>query len=114
MLCACNAFIAVSLGAFGAHVLKPQLTADNLEIFKTGAQYQMVHALGIGILAAIPESKYALACVRLFQIGIILFSFSLYTLSLTGVRWLGAITPLGGFCFLSSWAILAVMTYKSK
>ena len=103
------AFIAVVLGAFGAHSLRTKLTPDMLNIFEVGVRYQMYHALGLFAVAwAItrwPEANLD-AAGWAFIIGIVIFSGSLYILSLTGMRWLGAITPLGGLAFLTGWAIL--------
>jgi uncharacterized membrane protein YgdD (TMEM256/DUF423 family) len=103
------AFVAVALGAFGAHSLKDRLSPDLLSIFETGVRYQMYHAFGLLAVAwAIthwPE-KNLNAAGWSFIVGIIIFSGTLYLLSLTGVRWLGAITPLGGIAFLIGWAIL--------
>ena|SRR6476646_7766898 len=103
------AFVAVALGAFGAHSLKEKLSPDMLAIFETGVRYQMYHALGLLAVAwAItrwPEANLNSAGWS-FIIGIIIFSGSLYLLSTTGVRWLGAITPIGGLAFLAGWAIM--------
>ena len=106
---AINAFLAVAAGAFGAHGLKKRLDADLLAVFETGARYHMFHALGLfacawligrGVTAARPAAWLMLA-------GIVLFSGSLYALALSGVRVLGAVTPVGGLCFLAAWAALA-------
>ena len=103
------AFLGVALGAFAAHGLKSRLTPDMLEIFETGMRYQMYHAFGLFAVAWAsahwPESNVN-AAGWCFIIGIIVFSGSLFVLSLTGIRWLGAITPLGGVAFLIGWAIL--------
>lgn len=103
------AFIAVALGAFGAHSLKTKLSADMLAIFEVGVRYQMYHALALLALAWAqgrwPEVNFTTSgwC---FIVGIIIFSGSLYLLSATGIRWLGAITPIGGLAFLAGWAIM--------
>jgi uncharacterized membrane protein YgdD (TMEM256/DUF423 family) len=106
---AAMAFLAVALGAFGAHALKDRLTPDMLAIFEVGVRYQMYHALGlVGVAWAVsrwPESSAHVAGWA-FIAGILVFSGSLYLLTLTGARWLGAITPLGGLAFLAGWAIL--------
>lgn len=103
------AFIAVALGAFGAHSLKTKISADMLTIFEIGVRYQMYHALGLIAVAWAtthwPESNLNSAGWA-FIVGIIIFSGSLYLLSATGMRWLGAITPIGGLAFLAGWAIL--------
>ena len=103
------AFLAVALGAFGAHALKNRLTPDMLDIFEVGVRYHMYHALGLLAVAWAtsrwPESNVT-AAGWAFIVGIIIFSGSLYILSMTGMRWFGAITPLGGLAFLIGWAIL--------
>jgi uncharacterized membrane protein YgdD (TMEM256/DUF423 family) len=112
-----SALLAVLLGAFGAHALKNKLSADMLAIFQTGVQYHFYHALGLlvaGLAAThIPESSALKYCGWLMFIGIVIFSGSLYLLSLTGTRWLGAITPIGGVAFIAAWALLAFAIYKS-
>ena len=106
-----NGFIAVALGAFAAHGLKNMLSPDLLVTFQTGVQYHMYHALalfGIGILTLhFPNQTLLKTAGYLFLLGIVLFSGSLYVLALSGIRWLGAITPLGGVAFLAAWALLA-------
>ncbi|MEX2461665.1 MAG: DUF423 domain-containing protein [Paenibacillaceae bacterium] len=110
MLGSINAFLAVSLGAFGAHVLKERLTTDMLAVFQTGVQYQMYHAFALILVALLTKQFSDSASVGrsgwLFLIGIILFSGSLYALSLSGIKILGAITPLGGIAFLAGWFLL--------
>ncbi|PCJ24019.1 MAG: hypothetical protein COA96_10435 [SAR86 cluster bacterium] len=105
-----NGFIAVSLGAFGAHMLRDKLSPELLNTFQTGVQYHFVHTLalfGVGLLSIhYPTSAPLKYSGYLFLIGIILFSGSLYVLSISGTRWLGAITPLGGLFFLAAWASL--------
>jgi len=102
--------LAVAAGAFGAHALKQRLDPHLLEVFETGARYQMYHALAlilVGLLAAHrPQAGFA-AAGWAFVVGIALFSGSLYALALTGVRGLGAVTPLGGVAFLVGWGLLA-------
>jgi uncharacterized membrane protein YgdD (TMEM256/DUF423 family) len=109
---AVNAFLAVTFGAFGAHALKARLSADMQAVYQTAVQYHFYHALGlllIGVVALnIPSAEFTKWAGRLMILGIVLFSGSLYVLSITGVRWLGAITPLGGLSFLIAWALLAV------
>lgn len=105
-----NAALAVLLGAFGAHVLKSKLTEASLAIYQTGVHYHFYHALGL-ILAGIiimqnaPSSTFRWSG-WLMLTGIILFSGSLYLLSITNIRWLGAITPFGGLAFIIAWLIL--------
>jgi uncharacterized membrane protein YgdD (TMEM256/DUF423 family) len=102
--------LAVAAGAFGAHGLHGRLEPDMLAVFETGARYQTYHALALLAVAWAtvrwPDGHATLAG-WLFVAGIVVFSGSLYLLSLSGVRWLGAITPLGGLCFLAGWAVLA-------
>jgi uncharacterized membrane protein YgdD (TMEM256/DUF423 family) len=106
-IAAINGFGAVAAGAFGAHGLQGRLDAHALTIFETGARYQMYHALAIGLAAIAPRNSVSqLACI-LFLAGIILFSGSLYMLSLTGARTFGFITPFGGVAFLAGWSALA-------
>jgi uncharacterized membrane protein YgdD (TMEM256/DUF423 family) len=107
-----SAMLAVILGAFGAHALQGRLAPHLLDVYHTAAQYQFYHALGllaIGILAARPD---CFPCLRLagwcMIVGTILFSGSLYVLSLTGIRIFGAITPLGGVAFIAGWISLLV------
>jgi uncharacterized membrane protein YgdD (TMEM256/DUF423 family) len=112
VLGAANAFLAVLLGAFGAHGLRARLPADLLAIFQTGVQYHQMHALGlllVGLLAGghAVSDRRVVASGWLLAAGIVVFSGSLYALALTGERRLGAITPLGGLCFLLGWALLA-------
>ena len=106
---ALNAFLAISAGAFAAHALKTSISEYSLQIFHTAANYQMYHALGMiltGLLITSNQQLLKLSAISML-IGIILFSGSLYILSLTGIRWLGMITPLGGVCFLFAWLLLA-------
>jgi uncharacterized membrane protein YgdD (TMEM256/DUF423 family) len=102
--------LAVAAGAFGAHLLKPILDGTMLAVFETGVRYHMYHALALCVIASIGErvSTRRLATVGwLFAIGIILFSGSLYVISLSGMRWVGAFTPLGGAALIAGWALLA-------
>lgn len=106
----------MALGAFGAHILKDRLAANLLANFETGVRYQMYHALALLAVAwAIsrwPNSGLPAAGGWLFVAGTVLFSFSLYTLALTGLRWLGAITPLGGVAFVAGWICLLVAAWR--
>lgn len=116
VLGAVNAFLSVAAGAFGAHALKARLAPDLLTIFETGARYHMYHALGllaIGLVAQARPSPLLSGAGWAMLAGILLFSGSLYVLALTGVRALGAITPLGGLGFLAGWALLAVAVWRS-
>ncbi|HEU4763750.1 MAG TPA: DUF423 domain-containing protein [Gemmatimonadales bacterium] len=109
--------LAVAAGAFGAHALRARLAPDLLEVFETGARYQMYHALALFAVAwAVGRwgPGAATAAGWLFVAGTVLFSGSLYALALTGVRWLGAITPLGGLCYLAGWASLAAAAWRAR
>lgn len=108
---ALNAAIAVAAGAFGAHGLRERLEPRALEIFETAARYQIYHALAL-VLCGVIATRGATTSGWLFQIGIIVFSGSLYALALTGVKGLGAITPLGGLAFLIGWAWLAWSAWR--
>ena len=104
-----NAFIAVAAGAFAAHGLKDILSIEYLNTFKTAADYQMMHGIGlilIGILNKQDTNRSNIAAAAFMLAGIILFSGSLYALTLTGTKWLGIITPFGGICFLIAWLTL--------
>lgn len=112
------AMLSVVLGAFAAHGLKSRLQSDRIETFQTGAQYQMYHALAlitVGIVARmVPSGGLSLLSGAgwLFIVGIVLFSGSLYALSLTGRRALGAITPIGGLCFIVGWLLFAIAAVR--
>lgn len=116
VLAALNMMAAVGAGAFGAHGLKQMISADLLAVWQTGVLYHLVHALGLFIIALL-AAHYG---VRLFStagiimfVGIVLFSGSLYILALTGIRWLGAVTPLGGVAFLIAWAMVAWAAWRA-
>lgn len=102
--------LGVGLGAFGAHGLRAVLSAEDLATFEIGVRYQMYHALGLLVVAwlsAQAPSATATAAGWAFVTGIVVFSGSLYLLVLSGQRWLGAVTPIGGVAFLLGWALLA-------
>lgn len=104
------ALLAVAAGAFGAHGLRARVGPDLLAVFETGARYQMYHALGLFVVAwAATQRPGAIVSVAggLFVAGIVLFSGSLYAMTFTGARALGAITPVGGLAFLAGWGCLA-------
>ncbi|WP_353570101.1 DUF423 domain-containing protein [Candidatus Albibeggiatoa sp. nov. BB20] len=111
-----NAFLAVALGAFGAHGLKPILSESLMAIYQTGVQYHSMHALGligIGILAQKAQNSLFLKLSGwLLLAGIILFCGSLYALAMTEIRKLGIITPFGGISFLLGWLSLTVAAYR--
>ena len=111
------ALIAVGLGAFGAHGLKERLSPEMLAIWKTGVEYHVYHALGllaVGLLAIhLPESRLLRGSGWLMTAGVLIFSGSLYALALSGVRVLGAITPIGGVAFLAAWVLFAMAVLKA-
>ncbi|MCG8416159.1 MAG: DUF423 domain-containing protein [Pseudomonadales bacterium] len=111
ILAALSGLLAVALGAFGAHGLESVLDPDLLATFNTGVEYHMSHSLalfGVSILLQrFPQDRALQFSAMAFIVGIIVFSGSLYVLSISGVRWLGAITPIGGLGFLIGWGSLA-------
>ena len=113
---ALSACIAVAAGAFGAHALRDAVTADRLAVWETAARYQMYHALALLVVAYLAEQKSAgpaRVSGWLFVAGTVLFSGSLYALTLTGITLLGGITPLGGVAFLAGWLVLAWGVWRS-
>jgi uncharacterized membrane protein YgdD (TMEM256/DUF423 family) len=115
ILGALSGLVAVALGAFGAHTLRARLSSDLLSIFETGVRYQMYHALALLVTAwAVTRwsPAFSVAAGWLFVAGTVIFSGSLYALSLSGVRWLGAITPLGGVAFIVGWLCLALAAWR--
>lgn len=105
------ALLGVAAGAFGAHLLRDVLPLSLIAIFETAVRYQMYHAfalLATALVAARRPTRLVGAAGWLFVIGVVVFSGSLYALSTTGIRWLGAITPIGGAAFLAGWALLAL------
>ena len=115
MLAAFFGFTGVGLGAFAAHGLKNRLSADYLAIFHTGVTYQLVHALalfGVALLAVHLPGRLVGWAGYLFVLGIVLFSGSLYLLTLTGISKLGMITPIGGLCFLAGWLCLGLAAWR--
>ena len=110
-----SGFLAVALGAFASHALKNRLDADLLAVFETGVRYQMYHALAllaVGWACTRWPGTAVTASGWLFVAGTLLFSASLYALTLTGARWLGMITPFGGLAFLAGWLCLAWGAWK--
>jgi uncharacterized membrane protein YgdD (TMEM256/DUF423 family) len=104
---ALSGLVAVAAGAFGAHALRSRLSPDLLAVFETAARYQMYHAIAILAAAALRGGPASQMAGWLFVAGTVLFSGSLYALAFTGIRGLGAVTPLGGLALLFGWAALA-------
>lgn len=107
-----SGLLAVALGAFGAHALRDLLGADMRAVFETASHYHFVHTLAlllaaIAPVAGVPRGPLVLVCLA-WSFGIVVFSGSLYLLAVTGIGWLGAITPIGGLAFLLGWAALIV------
>jgi uncharacterized membrane protein YgdD (TMEM256/DUF423 family) len=116
-IAAISGALAVALGAMGAHALKGKISPEMLQVFETGSRYQFYHSLALLAVALLMErnsSKFLRYSGGLFILGIVLFSGSLYFLSLQpllgmeNMRWIGAITPLGGLCFIAGWLFLAI------
>lgn len=116
ILGALNAFLAVALGAFGAHGLEGKLSERLMDVYKTAVQYHMMHALGLIFIALLTERLAGTGLIHwagwIMFIGIVLFSGSLYALSMTNVGVLGAITPIGGVAFLTAWVLVIVAAFK--
>ena len=117
IIAAFSGAVSVGAGAFGAHALRARLEPRLLEVFQTGTQYQMYHALalvGVAWVASRWPGSLSTASGWLFVAGTVLFSGSLYAMALTGVRALGAITPLGGVCFIAGWVALALAVMRAR
>lgn len=118
ILGALNTLLCIALGAFGAHGLKRMLSADMLSVYHTAVQYHFYHAFGIIIIGLLllhfPKSRLMTISGWLMMVGIVLFSFSLYALSITEMRGLSMITPFGGVSFLTAWALLAYAIWTDK
>lgn len=112
-----SGFLGVLLGAFGAHLLKQRLDPEMLGVFEVGVRYQMYHAFALIVLAwVLPQwaGPAGMMAGWFFIAGTVIFSGSLYLLSITGVRWLGAITPVGGLAFLVGWICLIWFAWRSR
>jgi len=117
IVAALSGALAVMLGAFGAHGLKKVIIPDMLEVFKTGVQYQFYHTfalLAVGLFMQTGKSKALKWAGYLFITGIVLFSGSLYVLAISGIKMLGAITPVGGVAFIAGWIAFAMHFRKKK
>lgn len=116
LLGAVSAGLGVGFGAFGAHGLKSILSPEMLDVYKTGVTYQMWHALGLCVIGLLHEranaSRLLIWSGWLMFGGIVLFSGSLYLLTLLNLKWLGMITPFGGVAFIAAWTLLAVFAAK--
>ena len=114
-IAALSGLLAVVLGAVGAHALKKMISPEMLEVYKTGVQYQFYHTfalLAVGILMHFNTSKALKWSGYLFVVGILLFSGSLYVMTITGIKWLGIITPFGGTVWIAAWFLLMVHCRK--
>jgi uncharacterized membrane protein YgdD (TMEM256/DUF423 family) len=111
------ALLAVALGAFGAHGLKARIAPELMPVYKTGVEYHFYHALGLMLVGLAAFHLPHSACLRgagwAMLAGIVLFSGSLYLLALTGLAWLGAITPVGGAAFIAAWGLIAAAAIKA-
>lgn len=108
---------AVGAGAFGAHALKAILDPPMLAVFETAARYQMYHAFGLFVVAWLcreTHSRWAVKAGWLFCAGILLFSGSLYIVALAGIKWIGALTPLGGASFIGGWMCVAWTAWRAR
>ncbi len=112
-----NAALAVMLGAFGAHALKVRVSTEMLVVYQTGVQYHFYHALGLVLvglaITQLPESVPLKWSGGLMLAGIVLFSGSLYGLSLSELRWLGAVAPFGGTAFIAAWVLFVIAVIKA-
>lgn len=115
-LASLSGMLAVALGAFGAHGLRGKLDDYAMGVFETAVQYHFYHALAllaVGIIAlSQPQTAMLKSAGWLFLLGTVIFSGSLYVLAITGVKWLGAVTPLGGLALIAGWACLAATGWK--
>ena len=117
LLGAINGFLAVAFGAFAAHALRDLISAGLLEVFRTGVDYQGMHALAliaVGLLGRNDPSPALNLAGWAFATGILLFSGSLYIMALTDIRWLGVVTPFGGAAFLFGWGALAWHAWRGR
>jgi uncharacterized membrane protein YgdD (TMEM256/DUF423 family) len=117
-LAALSMAIGVGCGAFGAHGLRDVIPASDLQIWEKAVFYQLIHSLAALVLLVTPhtlcDERRTSLCATLFLVGTLIFSGTLYALVLTNTRWLGAITPIGGTCFIVSWILLAAGAYRRR
>ena len=117
MIAAISGLLAVMIGAFGAHGLKGRVSEELLVIYHTGVQYHFYHTLALGLVGVLllhfPQARALVWSGWLFTVGIVIFSGSLYLLTLTGTRWLGAITPIGGVAFIGGWLAMVFAIYHN-
>jgi uncharacterized membrane protein YgdD (TMEM256/DUF423 family) len=113
IISAVSGFTAVAIGAFGAHGLREKLSAEMLEVYKTGVLYQFIHTIVLLILSLTDFIKTKIASI-FFLLGIIIFSFSLYIYSTSGIHFFAMITPVGGVCFLIGWFWIIVEAIRKK
>ena len=112
-----SGFLSVALGAFGAHGLKNKLSTEMMAVFQTGVQYHQIHTialLAVALLVGNSGSSAGTFAGWFFVVGIVIFSGSLYTLAITEIKILGAITPIGGLAFLAGWFCLAKMGFQQS
>lgn len=113
---ALNGLLAVAAGAFGAHALAEKLDSRALDVYRTAAQYHLIHSVAACMAGAcinLLDARFTRWSGTAFLIGILIFSGSLYGLALSGVRWLGAITPIGGVAFMLGWLFLAIAAIRT-
>lgn len=110
------AMVGVALGAFGAHGLRGRVPVERLDVYQTGVYYHVIHALAILLVVALAGRIGANwpRVAWLFAVGIVVFGGTLYALAITDISWLGAITPLGGICFMGGWTLLSFTVWKGK
>ncbi|NGM88784.1 DUF423 domain-containing protein [Parapusillimonas sp. SGNA-6] len=108
--------VGVAAGAFGAHAMRGRLAPDMMAVWQTAVLYQLVHGLGMLAIAALGSrmpSPLLSTSGTLMLVGVVIFSGSLYVLSATGIKWLGAVTPIGGLAFIAAWAMVALAAWRS-
>ncbi|MGK0440240.1 MAG: uncharacterized membrane protein YgdD (TMEM256/DUF423 family) [Pseudohongiellaceae bacterium] len=118
IIAALNGFLAVALGAFGAHALKNKSPPDLMAVYQTAVQYHFYHVLALMLTAMLlmqwPDARWLKISGYSFTVGLIIFCGSLYVLAFSGIRWLGAITPIGGVAFMIGWLALAMGLFLQR